>query len=678
MSIFTFWSRLIVIFNLLFVFYMNLYSVDWKVTVLDNPSPGYIKFDWREDTNFYLWDNYGNKIYWDSIPDNNQSIYKYMENNTWLEFKKNSYYIYDEKMNQIGRLAPKTNYSLDKHEVTLLNNGHYILLYNERITVDMSKYAEGADTNAVLMSNVLVETDTSGTIFWEWKAYEHLPVTDVTSDIDLTQHVIDFTHINSIVEDSDGNLLVSIRHFDEIIKINRQDGSIIWRMGGSKSKNNQFEIINDTTNGFVGFSHQHCLSLLPNGNFLMYDNGNLKEPRFSRAVEYKVDQVNKTAEKVWEYRYSPDLYAASMGSVQRLPNGNTLINWGNTRITEVRADGSIAFDIKQDIDFPVVEGYIYRAYRLVTRMNAVSQNLSVIGEYDFNDEKNKTGILLSVTSISGSSDASIEKHEYLPTESNFNDSGFSMIYPYRWVLNKHGITKLSGTLKIAQDAIENIEDPAKVTIYKRNKETEGIFEKLNTNFNPETGQITADFSDLGEFVICSNVLSKPELVSPTDQSSDLKPNVLFEWEKLPGASVYNIQMAKNPLFTGNDLKDFITSENFYIAELDETNEKYYWRVSGFNDKDTSDWSEVFSFTVYSNSVNDGKGQKEFSFYPNPVSDKIFLDNKELDESVFVLYNVQGTIILKGIVRNNEIDVSHLLAGIYYASVGNIVFLFNKF
>jgi hypothetical protein len=286
--------------------------------------------------------------------------------------------------------------------------------------------------------------------------------------------------------------------------------------------------------------------------------------------------------------------------------------------------------------------------------------------------------LLSVTQINGSSDASIEKHDYLPPLSNFNDSGFSMIYPYRWVFSKHGITKISGTLKIAPDVIENIEDPAKVTIYKRNKETEGIFEKLNTKLNSETGQITADFSDLGEFVICSNVLAKPDLASPADKSSDLKPNVLLEWKKLPGASIYNVEVAKNPQFPVDDLKEFYTSENFYSADLEVTNAKYYWRVRGFNDKDTSDWSETFSFTVYSNSVSDGKVQKEFSFYPNPVSEKIFMENKELNESVFVIYNIQGTIILKGIVRNNEIDVFHLLAGIYFARVGNIFFLFNKY
>jgi hypothetical protein len=55
-----------------------------------------------------------------------------------------------------------------------------------------------------------------------------------------------------------------------------------------------------------------------------------------------------TATKVWEYRPTPDRYASHMGSVQRLTNGNTLINWAIKSLpkaTEVTPDGNVVYEM---------------------------------------------------------------------------------------------------------------------------------------------------------------------------------------------------------------------------------------------------------------------------------------------------------------------------------------------
>ena len=54
----------------------------------------------------------------------------------------------------------------------------------------------------------------------------------------LAATIIDYCHTNAIEQDNDGNILISSRNMDEITKINRITGQIIWRLGG---KNNQFE-----------------------------------------------------------------------------------------------------------------------------------------------------------------------------------------------------------------------------------------------------------------------------------------------------------------------------------------------------------------------------------------------------------------------------------------------------
>jgi arylsulfate sulfotransferase len=62
------------------------------------------------------------------------------------------------------------------------------------------------------------------------------------------------------------HFLVSCRHLDEITKIHRTTGEIIWRFGGSQ---NEFNFIND-----YPFTHQHSIRSLGNNRYILFDNGN--------------------------------------------------------------------------------------------------------------------------------------------------------------------------------------------------------------------------------------------------------------------------------------------------------------------------------------------------------------------------------------------------------------------
>lgn len=140
---------------------------------------------------------------------------------------------------------------------------------------------------------------------------------------------------------------------DEITKIDRTTGEILWRWGG---KHDQFTWSGDT----LKFSHQHAIRLLDNGHFTLFDNGNFHAPPFSRGVEYAVDESAHTAEMVWQYRNSPDIYGSATGYVQRLANGNTLIAWGTGKpnLTEVTPEG----DKVLELSLPSGQS-TYRAYR---------------------------------------------------------------------------------------------------------------------------------------------------------------------------------------------------------------------------------------------------------------------------------------------------------------------------
>ena len=164
-----------------------------------------------------------------------------------------------------------------------------------------------------------------------------LPSSDGTSPIfwggcppdDTTE---DWTHSNSIAVGPTGNVIVSIRHLNQIISIAPDLGSLVWRLGGPGS---------DFTFPDSGdqFYHQHSAVELPDGNILLFDNGNFRPAaeggQYSRALELSLDTTAMTAAKVWEYRHAPDLLAICCSNVTRLDNGNTVAVFGADLSTDV-------------------------------------------------------------------------------------------------------------------------------------------------------------------------------------------------------------------------------------------------------------------------------------------------------------------------------------------------------
>ncbi|PKL84572.1 MAG: hypothetical protein CVV22_12255, partial [Ignavibacteriae bacterium HGW-Ignavibacteriae-1] len=595
---------LILILTLTILQKESLAQPDFNVTQLNNPAPGYLIFDWVFAQSFFAVDNYGYNVL-KQTPSNGfkTSYFKQLSNGLWAVISGNKFYLYDKKLNLVDSLKPPPQYRLDFHDIIVLKNGNYLLLCTEEKVTDLSNEVEGGFADAILIYNIIVETNSAGTIFWEWKSSEHMDISDATEGVNLKNKVIDLVHINSLFEDEDGNILVSIRHFDEISLIKKSTGNFIWRMGGSKSKRNQFQFVNDDINGFYGFSHQHTASFLPNGNLLLYDNGNLKSPQYSRAVEYAIDDISMTATKVWEYRYSPDVYQHFMGGVERLPNGNTLINWGGGKITEVKPDKTIAFEITY------YDGYVYRAYKVSSIANTTTRLINAPGEYIFNSVGNNTGVSVNVSNISSSNETNIQKHNYPPHTGHFNDSTFSQIYPYRWVFSRSNVANISGKFKISKAAVPEIVNPAKTTIYKRDKEAIGEFYALKTTYNSATGEIIGDFQGFGEFVLVSNALDKPILTSPIN-SSDAGINGKLIWQTVLGAQNYQIQIDTLNNFAKPISNKIILETNSLDYEKLKSNRNYYWRVRALNSKDTSAWSTVYTFkTVNMNTVlsypNDG-------------------------------------------------------------------------
>lgn len=281
----------------------------------------------------------------------------------------------DSAYNVIKTFKAGKGWSVDEHELQVLENNHYFIIALKDTVVDMSRIVTGGKTNATVKMSALQEFDDKDNLLLHWSAWDHFHPKDMIgySYDDLPTHdSFRFVHMNAIDIDDDGHIVLSSKRISEITKIHRHTGQIIWRLGGA---NNEFTFIDDPLDGFYT---QHDISCLGDGRYMLFDNGNLHDPPVSRAVEYELDTLRMTAKMIWEFR--ENTFAYHMGNAQRLPNGNTLINWAVKnlpKITEVSPDGRKVYEMN------FVDRYkTYRAFRFRWKSTASKPYLIVESFYD--------------------------------------------------------------------------------------------------------------------------------------------------------------------------------------------------------------------------------------------------------------------------------------------------------
>ena len=255
------------------------------------------------------------------------------------------------------------------HDATPLPNGYIALLgITERDFGAAGKFL--GDTVVVLDNNMQV--------VWAWDSFDHLSVERLPSlggtceGIYLqicpgSPEAIDWMHSNSVTySPADGNLIISVRHQDWVIKVDYQDGAgdgeILWRLGPE----GDFTLTNAGDDPFPWQSHQHDARYISNNRIVLYDNGNLRcvdaeEDCYSRGQVYELDEENMEATLILNAELGN--YAQRFGSAQILRNGN--YNFGSGTIlgvvpsglaTEVTPAGEISSEM-------YVSDSIYRAYR---------------------------------------------------------------------------------------------------------------------------------------------------------------------------------------------------------------------------------------------------------------------------------------------------------------------------
>jgi hypothetical protein len=277
------------------------------------------------------------------------------------------FYALNHKYAVVDSFAGGNGYLADAHDLQLLPNGHALLLCYDPEPVRMDSIVPVGRPSAIVTGAIVQELDRSHRVVFQWRSWDHYKITDMVSqDIPFNSLNIDWVHANSIEPDRDGNLLLSSRHLNEITKIDRRTGEMLWRFG-PHAVNNQFTVIGDPQ----GFSHQHDVRRIANGHLTVFDNGNFVATQ-SRAVEYALDERNKTATLVWSFQHTPPILTTFMGNVQRLPDGGTMIGWGGAttfpKMTQLRPDQSTNFELA----YSRGNIWTYRAFRFPWRTTRIA------------------------------------------------------------------------------------------------------------------------------------------------------------------------------------------------------------------------------------------------------------------------------------------------------------------
>jgi hypothetical protein len=248
--------------------------------------------------------------------------------------------IVDDSYRVIKRIrAVGRGVTTDVHEFLITPRNTALMLGFRTIPRRLSRY-HGPRSGQIIDCLVQEIDIRTGKLLFNWSAARHIPLRESIASMPAAG-AWDPYHLNSVAEDTDGNLLVSSRHTSTIYKIDRRSGRIIWRLGGRDSS---FKMGPGAT-----FYYQHAAERQPDGTITLLDNRgtDLDHSRghISRVLTLELDTQARTATLVRSFRHpSGPTLTTSQGNASVLGNGNVFVGWGiSPWFAEYAPDGRVLF-----------------------------------------------------------------------------------------------------------------------------------------------------------------------------------------------------------------------------------------------------------------------------------------------------------------------------------------------
>jgi hypothetical protein len=223
------------------------------------------------------------------------------------------------------------------HDVLPLWNGHTILLVQEQRSVWLTD--PPGPGQFTILGDAMVDLDENFNPVWVWSVFDNLDVNRHPYQFDAADGY-DWTHCNCVQIAPDGNLILSSRHQNWVMKIDYQGGNgggaILWKLGYQ----GDFTLVGEQNADTDWFFAQHYPNLLKaSGNQItlmsVFDNGNDRcyampggcdpvgpppPPPSSRGAIFKIDETAMQADLAWQYSLGE--YSYWGGNVMLLANGD--------------------------------------------------------------------------------------------------------------------------------------------------------------------------------------------------------------------------------------------------------------------------------------------------------------------------------------------------------------------
>ena len=151
----------------------------------------------------------------------------------------------------------------------------------------------------------------------------------------------DWTHANAVVEHPDGDLLLSLRHQDAIVKVDPVTGALDWILGNHDNWPAELQPYLLAPDASVTWPfHTHGVKVRADGVITLFDNGNFRDTpgpdtdpledveTWSRVVGFAVDPIARTVTQAFEHEPEQRTFAYAVGDCDPLSNGHTIGHFG--------------------------------------------------------------------------------------------------------------------------------------------------------------------------------------------------------------------------------------------------------------------------------------------------------------------------------------------------------------
>lgn len=200
----------------------------------------------------------------------------------------------------------------ENHDYIFIDENHYVLLASTLVPIKQT------DGSFKQMRGTYIQEVKNDKVVFEWNSGDYDTLS--SSYDDLGDQGRDYMHTNSIIiDEKDNNFIISSRHQNSVMKIDRKNGNIIWTLGG---KNDDFNLNEDQL-----MSKQHYAYLDFNNNILLFDNGNSKKKTSIKV--FNLDEEKKVVLDYDKYEFG-NQFSPACGSVQQISEDLYLIGWGYT------------------------------------------------------------------------------------------------------------------------------------------------------------------------------------------------------------------------------------------------------------------------------------------------------------------------------------------------------------